>query len=95
MIDVGQPELKKIFVDLIASLNRNTFSISGTLAGKRLQSGWTCTVLSVNGSEETLVVDMGQDKYLVSHDRLRKRIGWKLLKDKPVSANSHSVRQFC
>lgn len=76
----AKPELNKLIEALVAGLDIEGLSLSESLLKLRLQAGWTCTLLTTSATEETLVVDMGQEKYLIAHDRLRKRIGWKVLK---------------
>ncbi|MCO5580221.1 hypothetical protein L7F22_034087 [Adiantum nelumboides] len=73
-------ELDKLMVALVAALDIEKLSLSESLSRVKLQAGWTCTLLTTSAIEETLMVDMGQERYLIAHDRLRKRIGWKVLK---------------
>ncbi|KAI5061192.1 hypothetical protein GOP47_0023697 [Adiantum capillus-veneris] len=76
----SNPELGKLMVALVAALDIKRLSLSESLSKVRLQAGWTCTLLATSAIEETLLVDMGLEKYLIAHDRLRKRIGWKVMR---------------
>ncbi|KAI5061196.1 hypothetical protein GOP47_0023701 [Adiantum capillus-veneris] len=76
---VVKPDFHEALVHLMASMDRED------VREKRLQNGWTCTVLSRNLNDEILVVNTSEEKYLVSHDRLKKKIGWKLLSQRPAS----------
>eukprot|EP00250_Pteridium_aquilinum_P032143 c45085_g1_i1 orf=133-417(+) len=58
MNNAAKPEFNKYFVDVIVGMDRSTVSVSDSLVGKRLQNGWTSTLLTLNENGETLVVDM-------------------------------------
>ncbi|MCO5580226.1 hypothetical protein L7F22_034092 [Adiantum nelumboides] len=75
-----RPEFNEVLMHLVASMDRDD------VRERRLQNGWTCTVLSRDMNDEMLVVNTSQEKYLVSHDRSRKKIGWKLLSQRPASS---------
>lgn len=75
----AKPDLNEFLVAFVAGLEEKPLSVSDSLAKIRLEGGWSCTLLTISATEQTLLVDLGQEKYLVAHDRLRKKIGWKML----------------
>lgn len=87
----SKPELNMLMVDLVANLDKDTLSLSESLAKTKLQSGWICTLLTVSAIEETLLVDMGQEKYLIVHDRRGKRVGWKALKQQRFRSRDEKI----
>ncbi|KAH7290784.1 hypothetical protein KP509_30G063400 [Ceratopteris richardii] len=80
MEQIYYAELKMLMESLVVALDKEGLSLSEIISKVRQQFGWTCTILTKSTSEETLMVDMGRQRYLIAHNRSRKILGWKILK---------------
>ena len=71
-------ELHEILSALVSG-QMNAKSIETSTNTRPIAMGWSCTLLTITPHEHTLLVEVGQKKYIVVHDKKRKRIGWKML----------------
>ncbi|KAH7290819.1 hypothetical protein KP509_30G065500 [Ceratopteris richardii] len=73
-------ELILLMQALLDGLEKGSLSLAEWLPKLRLQFGWTCTLLTTSALEETLLVHVGPENYVIAHDKLRKKLAWKTSK---------------